>query len=122
MAEPMDEFEQELRRDLAARPAPEGLADAVMARLADRPPRRPWFRQPMWRWAAAGALAAVVAAGGGFQYQHQRQQKGERARAQVLLALRITAATLHDVEHNINQTNGPGKSGGRQNLQDQKED
>jgi len=124
VVEPIDNFERELREQLTARTAPEGFADRVMARMEERdaaPERRRWFRQPVWRWAAATALTAVVAAGGGTLYEHQRQVQGEQARAQVLLALRITGTTLRDVERKIN--NPVGRNGHAEyGTRDQKED
>jgi hypothetical protein len=41
-------------------------------------------------------------AGGGY-WEHQRRERiaGERARGQVILALHISAATLHDVLHKV---------------------
>jgi hypothetical protein len=100
---PSDAFEKELREQLQARPAPPGFADRVMARVsARRRPRLLW--QPMWRWAAVAAVLAVTVLGG---MEHERQQRiaGERAREQVLLALRITGTTLHQVQNKVNQGN-----------------
>lgn len=110
MVEPIDEFERELREQLKVRNAPEGFADRVMARAAERHDarerRRWWFRQPVWGWAAATALAAVVAVSAGLQHEIQQRRQGEEARAQVLLALRITGTTLRDVERKINNPVG----------------
>ncbi len=116
------DFEREVREQLTARDAPEGFADRVMARVAERHEarqRRRWFRQPVWGWAAATALAAVVAIGAGLQHQRDQRRQGEEARAQVMLALRITGTTLRDVERKINNPVGErGRAGNR----DQKED
>ncbi len=124
MVEPIDDFERELREQLTARDAPDGFADRVMARIAERDgtrERRRWFRQPMWQWATATAMAAVVALGVGVQYQREQRREGEEARAQVMLALRITGMTLRDVERNINNpVSRQGHSGNR--TRDQKED
>ena len=121
MVEQIDDFEQELREQLTARNAPEGFADRVMARVAERRERRRWFLQPVWQWATAAALAAVLAAGAGIQHQREQRRKGEEARAQVLLALRITGTTLREVERRINQPVGEhGHAADR--MRDQKED
>jgi hypothetical protein len=101
VVEPMDNFEKELREQLQARSAPDGFTDRVMARIpAGRTPRP--LGQPLWRWAAVAAVLAVTALGG---MEHERQQRiaGERAREQVLLALRITGITLHQVQSKVRQ-------------------
>jgi hypothetical protein len=101
IVDPPEGFEGELREQLRARPAPAGFADRVMARVpAKRPPRLQW--QPLWRWAAVAAVLAVTVLGG---MEHERQQRlaGERAREQVLLALRITGTTLHQVQNKVSQ-------------------
>lgn len=107
MVEPIDGFEKELREQLQARTAPPGFADRVMARLpAKRPPRLVW--QSLWRWAAVAAVLAVTVLGG---MEHEREQRiaGERAREQVILALRITGSTLHQVQSKVNER--PGGAG-----------
>jgi anti-sigma-K factor RskA len=121
VVEPIDDFERELREQLMARDAPEGFADRVMTRAAqrDRARERWWFRQPVWRWAAATALAAVVAVGAVVQHEREQRREGEEARAQVMLALRITGTTLRDVERQIDNPVGR-RSGNRRG--DQKED
>jgi type VI protein secretion system component VasF len=98
-----DDFEKELRSQLQARAAPPDFADRVMARISAERPRPAW--QPLWRWAAVAAVLAVTVFGG---IEHNRQQRiaGERARAQVLLALRITGNTLHQVEDKVSQDSG----------------
>ena len=123
MVEPIDDFERDLREQLTARDAPEGFADRVMARVAERHEarqrRRWWLRQPVWGWAAATALAAVVAVSGGVQHEIQQRRQGEEARAQVMLALRITGTTLRDVERKINNPIGERRRAGNRG---QKED
>jgi hypothetical protein len=98
MEHPPDEFESDLRESLQARSAPDGFADRVMARI---PPRRPRW-QPVWRWAAVAAVLAVTVFGG---IEHDRQQRiaGEHAREQVMLALRITGSTLHQVQDKVSE-------------------
>jgi hypothetical protein len=93
----LDDLERELREGLAARSAPDGFAERVLARVASRKaPRqsRPaLFRH--WRTALAAVLIAAVLITAAL-WQHRREQRiaGERARAQVILALRITNSTL----------------------------
>jgi hypothetical protein len=105
------EFERELRFELQPRPAPEGFADRVLARV-DALPRHhptPWptraIRSQRVRGAIAAMLLVTVSIGGYFEHQRQRQIAGEHARQQVLLALRITSATLQDVRNKVDGDN-----------------
>ncbi len=52
------------------------------------------------RWATAIVLLGVA---GGSYWQHQQKERiaGERARDQLILALRMSAATLNDVQHKV---------------------
>jgi hypothetical protein len=98
-----DELDRELREHLRPRSAPAGFTDRVMARVpAERGSRSPlrFVAQPVWRWAAIAAVLAVTVLGG---LEHDRQQRiaGEHARQQVLLALRITGATLREVQQKV---------------------
>lgn len=115
MVEEFDELERELREQLQPRSAPPGFAARVVARAAEQQPdaasRFAWLRgnssgsgarHPVWQWATVAA-AAVAMLLGGVEHQHQQRIEGEQARAQVMLALRITAATLKDVNEKINQ-------------------
>jgi hypothetical protein len=104
-------FEQELRASLQPRPAPEGFADRVLARV-DALPRHepvPWpmrtIRNPVVRGAIAAILLLTVSLGGYFEHQRQRQVAGEHARQQVLLALKITSSTLQDVRNKVDGDN-----------------
>lgn len=95
-----DDLERDLREDLAARPAPDGFAEKVFARVTNqevcRKSRPVLFMH--WRSAlAAVLLAVVILAAGIWQRQRQRRIAGERARAQVMLALRITGSTLDTI-------------------------
>lgn len=93
----LDDFERELREGLAARPAPEGFAERVFARIASR--KAPRQARPAlflhWRGALAAVLiAAVLVTAALWQRRREQRIAGERARAQVILALRITNSTL----------------------------
>lgn len=94
-----DDLERDLYESLAAKPAPEGFARKVLARVAYQEAResRPALFLH-WRGALAAVLIAVALVTTGL-WQHQRQQRiaGERARAQVMLALRITSNTLDSI-------------------------
>ncbi len=110
MVEPNNKFEEverELRENLALRTPPPGFTSKVLARVDES--RRPApSRMPAWRWVAAAAvLTATAALAGGHWEQHREQQiAGRRARAQVMLALRITGATLHQIQQKVQH---PGK-------------
>jgi hypothetical protein len=104
-------FEQELRASLHARPAPDGFADRVLARVDALPHRQPvpWrirtIRNPIVRGAIAATLLLSVGIGGYFEHQRERRIAGEHARQQVLLALRITGSTLQDVRNKVDSDN-----------------
>jgi hypothetical protein len=106
-------FQQDLRATLQAVPAPEGFADRVMSRVDAALPEEepsPWpvrtIRNPIVRGAIAATLLLSVGVGGYFEHQRERQIAGEQARQQVLLALRITGATLQDVRNKVD-SDGP---------------
>ena len=93
----LDDLERELREGLAARPAPDGFAEKVLARVASReaPRRSRPALFPHWRGALAAVLiAAVLITAALWQRRREQRIAGERARAQVILALRITNSTL----------------------------
>ncbi|MHB1935306.1 MAG: hypothetical protein ACYCOR_01825 [Acidobacteriaceae bacterium] len=104
-------FERELRAGLQSRPAPEGFADRVLARVDALPQHEPapWpvraIRNPLARGAIAALLLVAVGMGGYFEHQRQRRIAGEHARQQVLLALRITSSTLQDVRNKVDGDN-----------------
>lgn len=106
-----DEFEQALRAGLQPRPAPAGFADRVLARVDALPQHEtaPWpvriIRSPLVRGVIAATLLFSVGLGGYFEHQRERQVAGEHAREQVLLALRITSATLQDVRNKVDSDN-----------------
>lgn len=104
-------FEQELRARLQIRPAPDGFADRVLARVdaLSRHESKPWpvrtIRNPVVRGAIAATLLLSVGVGGYLEHQRERQIAGEHARQQVLLALRITSSTLQDVRNKVDGNN-----------------
>ncbi len=100
-----EDLEHLLRQGLRPRQTPPGFSARLMARLPETSPV-PSFREnrtlwvPATRWATAVVLLAVA---GGSYWQHQQQERiaGQRARAQLFLALRMSAATLNDVQHKV---------------------
>lgn len=95
-----DDLERDLRESLAARPAPEGFAEKVLARVANQESRRQSRPTLFLHWhgaLAAVLIAAVLIAAAFWQRQREQRAAGERARAQVFLALRITGSTLDTI-------------------------
>ena len=100
-----EDFEHLLRQGLKPRQTPAGFTARVMARVPETSPapsiqKKRTFGVPAMRWATAVVLLGIA---GGSYWQHQQQQRvaGERARAQLFLALRMSAATLNDVQHKV---------------------
>lgn len=90
-------LERALGDSLGVRSAPEGFADRVMARL----PRKPERAATPWWWSIAAAVLLMVCGGAYWQHAQQERIAGEHARAQALLALRLTAAVLNDVQQKV---------------------
>ena len=99
-----EDLEHWLRQGLRPRKAPAGFSARLMARLPETSPVRSQKKRAFWvpaiRWATAVVLLGVA---GGSYWQHKQQERvaGERARAQLFLALRMSAATLNDVQHKV---------------------
>jgi hypothetical protein len=96
-------LEAEIRDSLHPREAPEGFTDRMMARIPERRSLLHWpVTRPLWTSAVAAALLLAVFLG---VWANERQQRiaGEHARQQVLLALRITNATLQAVQQKISE-------------------
>ena len=100
-----EDLERLLRQGLRPRQTPAGFTARVMARLPGSSPvpsfrKERTFWMPMMRWATAAVLLGVA---GGSYWQHQQNQRiaGERARNQLILALRMSATTLNDVQHKV---------------------
>jgi hypothetical protein len=95
--EDLGALERALGDGLEARNAPEGFVDRVMARL----PRKPERAAATWWWSTAAALLLMLCGAGYWQHAQQERIAGENARAQALLALRLTAAVLNDVQQKV---------------------
>ena len=103
MADFDHQFETGIRDSLHPREAPEGFADRVMARIPERGSILRWpVVRPLWTSAVAAVLLLAVFLG---VWANERQQRiaGEHARQQVLLAFRITNATLQAVQQKISE-------------------
>ena len=111
MDDEMNRMEDALRKALRRREAPEGLADRVLARIAQhrslsRTSRDSWlgiFRYPLLRWASAAALSVVLVAGG-VHYRNVRRAEGEAAKQRLMLALRIAGSKLQLARSKVNQS------------------
>ena len=89
-------LDHELNRALGRKPAPDGFADRVLARLDhEQAPRRRWFTASILRRIAAAVI--LTAALGGLtahQIAEHRRAEGERARRQLMTALHIASAKM----------------------------
>ena len=106
-------FEEQLRRELRPRSAPQGLADRIVQRAENAARlevvtggtksqgRARILHLPVVRWAVAAMLLVMVALGGYMEHLRQERIAGEHARQQVLLALRITSSTLQAVHNKV---------------------
>src|SRR5688500_8916341 len=110
--EPMNDFEQKLKRAMSRQDPPEGFTERVLARVreaeterrqpAPAPHAAPWwkawlnvFAVPAWRVATAAALALVLTISGITAYQrHQERKRAEKALADLMIALQITTKEL----------------------------
>jgi hypothetical protein len=86
----MDWLENELKQALARDEPPPGFEARVRRRLHRTFPR----------WFAVAAAVAVLAAGGAESY---RRHRGQVARQQVMLAMRIAAGKLNQVQVHLRE-------------------
>lgn len=101
----MTPFEEELRKALIRRDAPEGFTARVLAATREQESKREssavvstllqWFRSV--RLVPAIATLAVITAGG-LAYRHEREARGEAAKQQLLLAMQIAGSKLHGAQ------------------------
>ena len=108
----MSKFEQHLRDALARREPPAGFADRVVERARFASGSR---IGRVGNWVAAGAVVAILVGGiwidtnqirrvrGERAEIGERAKVGERAKEEVLLAFRITGATLRSVREQVQQ-------------------
>jgi hypothetical protein len=103
--EPMEDFDQKLKRSFERWPAPPDLKRRLMENRRRRKERPQWFALPFAVRVAvslcllAGVLAALY--GGIAANQAEQRRKGEEARQQVLLALRITNHALDHMNRQL---------------------
>ena len=98
-------LETDLKNALRRVPAPEGLAERVLAgvrggqTIASVPGKA---RLPVLHIAATLLLAAILG-GWGAHERMERRREGERARQQVLLALRIAGSKVAHARHEVSR-------------------
>ena len=100
----MQPLEDELKRALARKSAPDGFAERVMQRIDDAgegagaTPKR----QRGWRAIAAGLLLTAVAGGWAAQKAIERRE-GETARREVLIALHIASSKVRTAQQHVHE-------------------
>lgn len=100
----MDRFEQELKDALRREPAPDWLADAVMARVgAERQKKQKpeWFGWARMRWVAATVVLVAVVGGVRFEQQREERIRGEQAKQELMAAFQVTGMKLRQVEERV---------------------
>jgi len=119
----MNRFEDELRNALRRQEAPDGFADRVTARVAEKSSRESkstwrdsWLRIFAQPFAAANLLrmaavtmVIVALVVGGIHYRNVQVQRerarGEAAKVRLLLALRIAGSKLQLAKARVDQIN-----------------
>jgi hypothetical protein len=125
-------MEDALKNALRRREAPEGFADRVLTRLAERSSatpmvlrHQPWLRlfaQPLVSWAAAAAVCAALVVGGIHYRNVQREHaEGEAAKQQLVLALRIAGSKLQLAKTRVQQVNANHTPADQTENQEEKE-
>ena len=101
-------LEDDLKRALARKSAPDGLAMRVMQRIdagegagAPQGGARP-RRLGSWRAIAAGVLLTAIAGGWAAQKAIERRE-GEIARREVLVALHIASAKVRTAQQHVHE-------------------
>jgi hypothetical protein len=100
----MDRFEQDLKDALSREPAPDWLADAVMARVSaerQRKQKPEWFGWARLRWVAASLVLVAVVGGVRFEQQRQEQIRGEQAKQELMAAFQVTGMKLREAEERV---------------------
>lgn len=103
-----DELEQELKEGLGRVPAPEGFADRVMGRIAQKERLRirvmPQRVSYVWQVAiAAMVLLAVMFGVGERAHRREERRKAELVQRQFDVAMRVTGKTLNGVGERISR-------------------
>lgn len=97
----MMEFESDLRRVLGSRDVPPGLAERILERLGRQDPgegHRP-RRRSRRIWLVAAGIGLALGLTGLLRVERHREE--ERARQELMVGLRITGATLRQIQERI---------------------
>lgn len=100
----MDRFEQELKEAMRREPAPDWLAESVMARVgAERQKKQKpvWFGWARMRWVAASLVLVAVVGGVRFEQQREERIRGEQAKQELMAAFQVTGTKLREVEERV---------------------
>jgi len=97
----MDSFEEHLKRAMERKQPSAGFTERVLDRARQSEPVRPrrGFILPYWFAPALAALLVLAATLGYERYRERRE--GERATRQLVVALRLTGAKLHQVRSRV---------------------
>jgi uncharacterized iron-regulated membrane protein len=100
----LENFEEELKRELRRVEAPDGFADRLMGRVAEKRKTRLVVMPRRVAWMAVAAMLLVGIVLGGWQWrqrQQREQQEAELARRQFDVAMQVTGRTLLLVQEQI---------------------
>jgi hypothetical protein len=86
----MDPLEQELKQALARKAPPTGFAERIAARTR---------RRATPRWLTTAAAMLIIAGGAGAW----RYRQGIQAKEQVMLAMRVTAEQLNQIQLRVKE-------------------
>lgn len=122
----MSPIDDDLKNALRRQDPPQGFADRVLARIAEKSSSRSsadphdslllLFTRPFVRWATAAALTSALVASGVYyrqvyyrqvQYREAQRERaeGEAAKQRLMLALRIAGSKLQLAKSRVNEIN-----------------
>ena len=103
-------MDRELHDALQRKPAPDDLADRVLARINNGEAQRQTQTirtgtgsHPVLRWLAAAAVLAVTVGGAERYYTQQQAAEAARVKEELRIALQITNDTLAVVQSKLSQ-------------------
>ncbi|MDQ2713039.1 MAG: hypothetical protein M3Y24_12565 [Acidobacteriota bacterium] len=109
----MTPFEDELKKALPRRQPSDTFARSILGRVAQRDGRRELKRPPFGWWSPAYwrplvALALMLIFASTFAYrEHLHRLQGQAAKRQLLLAMRIAGAELHEAKLRVKRVEFP---------------
>ena len=116
-----DEFEAKLKQELRRVDAPEGFADGVLGRVADKRSGRLLVMPRRRAWIAVAAMLLVGIVLGGWEWRQQQlrreRQEAEVARRQFEMAMQVTGRTLAEVQERIGRAGEVHTAGRKREVQ-----